>query len=198
MNYLAHLYLSDENENILVGNFLADRLNLKDTQSLNKLYLPGISFHRHIDKTTDNHPYFKSKLKLMYPTYGKYASVILDIMMDYLLATNWISYSEESYTDFKSRIYATLSKHLTMMPLKSQPSIKSMIDHNWLDAYTTWEGLTDVLNRLDKRTSFKSQFVETISFLKDNESKFQAGFPQFIDDLKLSNSRYLHEYGSNE
>ena len=59
MNFLAHTYLSCSNEDLLVGNFLADFMKNKDIESLPSNILKGIDLHRKIDSFTDSHPAVK-------------------------------------------------------------------------------------------------------------------------------------------
>ena len=65
MNYLAHIYLSRDDELISIGNFMADHVK----GNKYKLYAPdlqkGILLHRHIDSFTDAHELVrKSKMIL--------------------------------------------------------------------------------------------------------------------------------------
>ena len=38
MNFLAHIYLSGENENIKIGNFIADAVKGKSTKNIQQRY----------------------------------------------------------------------------------------------------------------------------------------------------------------
>ena len=55
MNYLAHIFLSPENDLVTIGNFMADHVK----GNKYKLYAPdlqkGILLHRQIDSFTDAH-----------------------------------------------------------------------------------------------------------------------------------------------
>ena len=60
MNFLAHLYLSKSNENIIIGNFIADAVKGKKYNNYPKEIKAGILLHREIDNYTDNHPIVKN------------------------------------------------------------------------------------------------------------------------------------------
>lgn len=186
MNYLGHLLLSGQDEGLLMGNFMVDRLGVKELLTLDARYQDGVLFHRHIDMTTDNHPWFKASLKMLYPVYKKYAAVVLDVFIDYLMASRWSEYSNENFSGFKQRVYGVLNRHVHFMPLQSQSSIRYMIEHDFIEQYDDWEGLAMVFARLDDRTSFPSRFVDNINFLKQHESKFQEDFRRFFLDLQRS------------
>ena len=46
MNFLAHLYLSKDNKNILIGNFIADAVKGKKHENYPKEIQAGILLHR--------------------------------------------------------------------------------------------------------------------------------------------------------
>ena len=63
MNYLAHIYLSNEEEEITLGNFIADDIKGKKYIQFPLGIQQGILLHRAIDSFTDAHPIVKKKHK---------------------------------------------------------------------------------------------------------------------------------------
>lgn len=61
MNFLAHLYLSESNTNIMIGNFIADHIRGNRFTHLDPEIQQGIKLHREIDTFTDAHPITKKK-----------------------------------------------------------------------------------------------------------------------------------------
>ena len=55
MNFLAHIYLSGNNDLVTIGNFIADGIKGKDYRSYPQDIQTGILLHRHIDTYTDAH-----------------------------------------------------------------------------------------------------------------------------------------------
>ncbi len=94
MNFLAHLYLSKKNKNILIGNFIADAVKGKKHNLYSKEVQAGILLHREIDNYTDNHPIVRKSKRRLNKRYGHYNGVIIDILYDHFLAKNWNNYSE--------------------------------------------------------------------------------------------------------
>jgi len=80
MNYLGHLLLSGQDEDLLIGNFLADRLTAKQQRVLDLQYQKGLQFHRWIDQTTDRHPNIRQMARMIRPIYGRYAPVALSLI----------------------------------------------------------------------------------------------------------------------
>ncbi len=60
MNFLAHLYLSADDPEIQLGNFIGDFVRGRDLSSrFSPGIVKGISLHREIDEFTDRHPIVK-------------------------------------------------------------------------------------------------------------------------------------------
>jgi len=56
MNYLAHIYLSGNDDFLKLGNFIADEIKGKSYKEFPKDIQKGIILHRAIDDFTDHHP----------------------------------------------------------------------------------------------------------------------------------------------
>ncbi len=57
MNFLAHLYLSGDDPEIMVGNFIGDFVRGRNVRDQFKTNIAlGIELHREIDEFTDSHP----------------------------------------------------------------------------------------------------------------------------------------------
>ena len=101
MNHLAHLYLSQTNVDLMVGNFIADRVKGKDLLNYSESVQKGIEMHRAIDTFTDEHAVVMKSKKRLFPVYHKYAAVIVDMFYDHILAKNW-----EEYSPISLKLYA--------------------------------------------------------------------------------------------
>ena len=109
MNFLAHLYLSGNNENTIIGNFIANHVKGNGINKYEPGIRNGIILHREIDWFTDSHPQFLISKKRLTPTYRKYAGVIIDMYYDHFLSAYWDVYSEEPIISFTKRMYRTMS-----------------------------------------------------------------------------------------
>ena len=63
MNFLAHLYLSQDDINILIGNFIADHIRGNHYENFSKEIQQGIFLHREIDTFTDAHKIVRKSTK---------------------------------------------------------------------------------------------------------------------------------------
>lgn len=185
MNYLAHLYLSCDNEDLLIGNFIADSINNKDLPDFNKEIQKGVQLHRLIDTFTDSHPLVKQGTKRLHPFHHKYAPVVVDILYDHILAKNWKNFSGQTLEDFAQNVYEILDRRMDELPSKMARRVPGMIKGDWLVKYGTKEGLAYTFMKMDERTSFPSNFKDATDhvelYYKEFNSEFNQFFPEVID-----------------
>ena len=94
MNYLAHIYLSGENDMLKIGNFIADSVKGKKYLDYPVSIQQGITLHRNIDEFTDSHPIVHQSVHRLFDKYSHYSTVIVDILYDHFLAANWQDFHE--------------------------------------------------------------------------------------------------------
>jgi len=190
MNFLAHIYLSNNNENILIGNFIADAIKGNKYKYFPSEIQHGILLHRAIDYFTDNHPIVKISKRRLQKRYGHYNGVIIDIFYDHFLAKNWSNYSEISLRYYATNIYETLQKNEEILPDKIKKMLISMMKNNWLVNYASLEGMEQVLIGMNNRTNKISNTNLAIEDLKINYTKFEGDFILFFKELiDFSNSK---------
>jgi len=193
MNFLAHLYLSQNNTNIMIGNFIADHIRGNNYNEYSKEIQQGIFLHREIDTFTDAHKVVRKSKRRLHERYRHYDGVIIDIFYDYFLAKNWSKYSEiplDMYTDTINGLFSKITENL---PIKSQQFIKYMVEYNILFNYKNKEGIAKVLNGMNSRTKGKSQMNLAIEDLQNLEEEFQEDFTLFFKDLIAHTNQKLVE-----
>ena len=193
MNFLAHLYLSQNNTNILIGNFIADHIKGNQFSHFNVEVQQGILFHREIDTFTDAHPIVRKSKRRLHERYRHYDGVIIDIFYDYFLAKNWADYSAIPLNVYANSIYDLFEAISTTLPIKSQDFIAYMIEYNILYNYQFKKGIERVLNGMNHRTKGKSQMNLAIQDLKEHELEFEKDFADFFTDLNsFANKKLKH------
>jgi acyl carrier protein phosphodiesterase len=184
MNYLAHLYLSGEDENLIFGNFIADHVKGKDFHLFSDNIKKGIILHRQIDQFTDTHPVVNAGKRRLYEYVGKYAPVALDIIYDHYLAKFWDKYHPLSLLDFTMNSYAVLDTMKESMPRKALHMYNYMKKDNWLTGYAAIEGIAMALQGLSRRTKFESNLENAIKALKKYYGEYNFEFEIFFTELK--------------
>lgn len=184
MNYLAHIYLSDNNSSIQLGNFIADSVKGKSYLKYSKNIQDGIILHRQIDWFTDTDITVKKSKRRLHKRYGHYKGIIIDIFYDHFLAKNWMNYSSIPLKDFTQDFYKVLNDEFEILPERVQFFIPYMLKNDWLTNYASFEGIEKVLIGMNKRTQEKSQMHLAIHDLKENYSDFEKDFTIFFEKLR--------------
>ncbi len=183
MNFLAHIFLSCNDEELMLGNFLADFLKNKDVEKLAPGIQKGVFLHRKIDSFTDEHPVVKKGTQRLREVHGKYAPVVLDVLYDYILANNWERYSKKSLKEFTTEVYKTLKDKISIMPPNLQKRLPLMIADDWLVKYGMKDGLQYTFDRMKKRTSRPELLENAVESLMDNYEELENGFNEFFPEV---------------
>jgi len=183
MNYLAHIFLSCGDEELLIGNFITDFISAKQVRTIDGIYRQGVRLHRKIDTYTDSHPKFRSGTKRLSVHHHKYSPVVLDILYDHLLAQNWGMYNGQALQTFADETYGTLEKHMSVFKEYDIDYIPKMIKHNFLAAYEDKDRVVKVLERMDKRTKFPSDFKSAMDHLESDYATYDDEFNCFLPDM---------------
>jgi acyl carrier protein phosphodiesterase len=184
MNFLAHLYLAGKEEELIVGNFIADSVKGNKYKDYPIRIAHGIVMHRSIDFFSDTHPAYLKSVHRLAPTYGKFSGVITDMFYDHMLAANWKDYSDEKLEGFCERMYEILHSYQTEMPQKSSIILTYMSKHNWLLSYAKKEGIRRALKGLSERMKYYSPMDEAVSELETSFELYQANFLEFFPLLQ--------------
>ena len=183
MNFLAHIYLSGENELITIGNFFADGIRGKKYKQYPSEIQVGIKLHREIDTFTDAHPFFRQSTKRLHKAYSHYSGVIVDIFYDHYLAKNWSDYSNIPLEEYIQNFYKTLNENFEILPERFKKLTPLMIEDNWLLSYANIEGIQKVLNGMNRRTNGLSKMNEATKELVANYEDFENDFKNFFKEL---------------
>ena len=184
MNFLAHLYLSKHNKELMIGNFIADAIKGKNFEGYTPAVIQGIKMHREIDAYTDAHHITKSSAARLMPRYRKYSGVIVDVFYDHFLAANWSNYHDEGLAYFANNVYVLMHQNIDRLPPKSQYLLPYMIKHNWLLNYSKIEGIQRTLSGMASRTSFVSNMQFATEELELHYQDFDGEFKLFFDDAR--------------
>lgn len=185
MNFLAHIYLSGDNDLIKIGNFMADGIRGKHFESYPLEIQKGIILHRAIDTFTDAHPIFRQSTKKLHEKYHHYAGVIVDVFYDHFLAKNWNTYSDENLDHFVARFYQSLQDNHAFLSERTKEIMPYMIKQNWLVSYQTVEGINRILTQMDQRTKNESKMRFATHELSEFYLEFEKEFTNFFQELIL-------------
>jgi acyl carrier protein phosphodiesterase len=187
MNFLAHLYLSGKEEDVIVGNFVADAVKGNFLNRFPEGMERGIRLHREIDHYTDSHPVFRASKSRLSPKYRMFAGVIVDMYYDHFLAKYWHEYSEEKLEKLVSKTYFLLIRRYHLLPPRSKKLLPFMITQNWLVGYRDFDHLKRVFGGMSRRTSHDSGMEHAVEDLQADyasyENEFRIFFPEIISHI---------------
>jgi acyl carrier protein phosphodiesterase len=184
LNYLAHVFLSGSDEQLLVGNFIADAVKGKQAALYPQGIARGIRLHRLIDSYTDTHPVVAETKARLRPRYRKYAPVVADLYFDHFLASRFEEYATESLESYTARVYTLINRHFELLPERVQHFFPYMMKQNWLLSYAQVTGIGQALGGLSRRTSFVSGMETAGEELLENYSLYNRDFSLFFPELK--------------
>jgi len=191
MNFLAHIYLSGDNDLVKIGNFMADGIRGRDFEDYPVEIQKGILLHRSIDSFTDIHPVFRKGTKRLHEKFHHYAGVILDVFYDHFLAKNWSVYSTVALEDYVQHFYKVLDSNYDVLSAKTKNILPIMKQYNWLASYATIDGISRILVQMDSRLGNKSQMRHSPAVLQEYYSLFEEEFTLFFEDVRLMASEKL-------
>ncbi len=193
MNYLAHIYLSGDNEMIRIGNFMADHIKGSSYRDYPVEVQKGILLHRRIDWFTDQNEIVRKSKRRLHDRYGLYRGVVIDIFYDHMLAAQWSQYSNELLKDYARLFYASLEENIELLPEQARLLSGYMIKNDWLTSYARPEGIRRVLDGMNRRTYGRGKIDLAIEDLLENYEAFREDFNHFFKKLRTFSAANLAE-----
>ena len=193
MNYLAHIYLSGDDEDLMIGNFMADGIKGKRYLEFPERISKGILLHRFIDDFTDHHPICTETKVLLRPKYHKLSPILSDIFYDHFLAKRWSNYHEKPLRQFVDEFYQTMQSRWDELTPRIQQMMPYMMHYDWLYNYQFKEGMENVLMGMSKRVRQGEILREGWIDLEKNYAAMEDQFTRFFRTLEKAVADHLKE-----
>lgn len=185
MNYLAHAFLSKNDKDLLIGNFIADHIRGNNFAAYPEKVIDGIRLHREIDTFTDAHSEFKKSKRIFYHGFEKYSGILVDIYFDYFLAKDFPKYSGLSLESFSDGVYKIYSEHEHILPKSSSGFLEYVIKNNIYTSYSNLQDIEKVLFHLSHRIKHNVRLDDSIAIFKANEPELQSNFDLFFSETVI-------------
>jgi acyl carrier protein phosphodiesterase len=199
MNWLAHVFLSEQKIDFQIGNFLADPLKGKAWDGASLDMIKGMETHKQIDSYTDSHKVVStSKARLRKK--GLLKGVIIDLVYDYLLTKNWSYFSNLAKNEFLTSFNKNAQDRLSAFPERPRKLVANLTQEDRLNKYNSLEQLHRAFQRIDTRLSPQllaretatSYFDEVCAVEEDLEKDFMSFFPELCSFIRTDiNSEHL-------
>ncbi len=191
MNWLAHIFLSEQKIDFQIGNFLADPLKGRLWDSASTDIQKGVDTHKIIDSYTDSHRVV-SKSKARLRKKGLLKPVIIDLTYDYFLTKNWDKFSSIPIKAFLESFHKKAKKRANDLPTQVNEVVIRLVDNDILNSYRNLNQLNESFERIDRRLSKKlllresavSYFDAVNEKIDDLEDDFLIFFPDLCNFIK--------------
>jgi acyl carrier protein phosphodiesterase len=188
MNWLAHVFLSEPDTEVQLGNLLADVVKGRDRDGMSAGFLRGVKQHQAVDVFTDSHPIVHRSQARMRAEYGLTAGILVDIFYDHFLARSWDRYSSEPLEGFTTRLYAAIRGHPLRLPQETQTMLDRLMREDWLGSYRTMAGIETALGRvsrrLEARIGKRFGLERAVSELCESFDELAGDFAEFFPVLQ--------------
>ena len=186
MNYLAHLWLSEQAGLPLPGAILGDmvrgRLDGRFPPQLER----SIALHRRIDVVTDSHPLVVAARSRYAPGARRYAGIVLDIVHDHCLALDWSRYSEERLTDFARRAAEALAAEHEGFALAGKSAPSAWRFRRLLLSYAGESGIDRAIKRTAMWMKKPEGLIEAGRDWREHLPQVRAMLPLLLADLRVT------------
>jgi acyl carrier protein phosphodiesterase len=191
MNWLAHVFLSQNHIEHQLGNLLTDPLKGKAWEGASTRIHAGIKMHMRIDSFTDTHPLVSQSKALLTPR-GHLKGVVLDILYDHFLSLHWDRFCTIKREHFLDDFRFHALEKLETYPKEAQYIIKRVVGNRQLQSYAHMDGVVAAFGRIDKRLSDRAlskdnceRYIPLIAEHREElEEMFLAFFPELMQAVK--------------
>lgn len=190
MNFLGHLYLSGSDPEVIVGNFMGDAVKGRDLSQYGPGIERGLRLHRAIDSFTDTHPMVRQGRERVHAHAGRYASVVMDLFYDHVLAIHWSEYHAEPLRSFARRMYVLLEANEQRMPERTRQMLPFLIRYDWLSSYATLEGVGRALDGLSRRVPQGESMRGAERVLGLHLEAYRLEFARFLPEVEAHTQEY--------
>ena len=184
MNYLAHAYLSFENEPILIGNMISDFVKGKQKFTFPEKVQKGIMFHRMIDIFTDAHAATKKAKDIFKPHAHRYEGAFVDVIYDHFLAVDETEFPLNKLEYFANKIYHVLKTNETILPVRFRNMLPYMINQNWLLNYRFTWGIENSFEGIFRRATYLEKNNDIFECFTNNYEPLQHCYKEFFPAVK--------------
>lgn len=195
MNWLAHVFLSEQNLEFRLGNLLADIVRGEQRSGMSADFLRGVQCHQAIDSFTDSHPLVRRSRARIGAEQRRFSGVLVDVFYDHYLAKNWDDYSSVPLDAFTAGFYADIKTRQIELPEQAQWVTDRIIRHDLLGSYRRVGGVERALRvlsmRLSERWHREFTLENGVRDLLAQQDGFAADFAEFFPALRAHVGRLV-------
>lgn len=196
MNFLAHLWLADVTRTSPAGAILGDVVRGRELGDFPSDIALGIRLHRHVDALTDRHPRLLQARTDFPEGARRYAGILLDLVVDHVMARQWAQYSAEALPDFTRRSAAAVADESAWFIVSGgrPPSRREFSE--LLLSYASEPGIDLAVQRIAARLRRPEALIEAARGWQAHAESIAADLPALIDDIRSGASAFTDGPGA--
>jgi acyl carrier protein phosphodiesterase len=197
MNYLAHFFLSFDEPQLLIGQFMGDYIKGSRYKTYPQRIQDGILLHRFIDSTTDHSHHTESMRDLLRNDLGRYAGIALDVYYDHFLALNWNTFHNKPLEEFIQWVYSELSEDNPNLNEEMNYILRYMKRYDWLGRYKHISGIEQTLQEMSRRMPLHNTLYKAPEVFKENYTALEKSFFMYFPQLIAASRHKLDTFASH-
>ena len=185
MNFLGHCLFSDQSPAALVGSLWPD-FGQRPTTHASGVFLQHFDRHQAIDKFTDQCKELEPMRLKLRPVFRKTTPLVIDVLIDHYLASNWSNMHRTPLTDFAEYCYQQLMLFEEFPVNKRFEQTRFwMSEHDWFSAYATEIGIERALKGISMRIKFDNPLTTQAYQACTIVSPYENCFSDYLSSLTL-------------
>ena len=190
MNYLGHLFFSNDELELMYANIYGDFVKGSELTHLPLIVQKGVKLHRTIDYFIDSNPLIKDLRSTLSQDLPKISGIAIDLYFDHLLAESWEEYRNEPIEVFTEQFHEFNYNSANYTNPHFLNLISVMKSGNWLNHYQYTHGLEFASRGLSQRISFSNDLWKAPEIFVKFRPEIESVFSQFM----LEAINYFKEY----
>lgn len=183
MNFLAHLWLAERSGTSLAGSILGDVVRGAELSAYPDDIALGIRLHRRVDALTDRHPALREARASFGDGQRRYAGIVLDLVGDYVLSTQWSRYGEDELDGFCARAGAAIEAASSWFVLAGGRRSSADGFADLLRSYGTMAGIERAIARTAQRLRDPAPLLEAAQDWQNQIPMLHTALPVLLGDL---------------
>jgi acyl carrier protein phosphodiesterase len=186
MNYLAHLWLTEQAGLPLAGAILGDMVHGRLEGRFAPALERSIRLHRRVDVVTDAHPLVAGLRAGFAPGARRYAGIVLDLVLDHCLALDWARHSPEDLAEFSRRAALALAEEKAGFAAAGRGAPPAWRFRRLLLSYAGERGIDRAIRRTASWLKKPEGLIEAGKEWREYLPQARAILPALLEDLRRS------------
>jgi len=182
MNFLGHLFFSNDDHQLMYANLNGDFVRGSDLSHLPKKLQQGVELHRMIDNYIDHHPIVLDLMRKLYEPLPKVAGIAVDLYFDHILAKEWSKFHPKPFHTFIDDFYNAQLENEAHYSEQFKYMLARMKEKNWIYQYQFSYGLKKACQGVSSRISFPNVLDTAHRVFNQYEKDIERAFFTFMED----------------